>query len=137
MSEAQQLPGWSAGTRVHRNPYWLAARRRRGRLEVLTTRLPDGRRMLPVFSFEAEAALYLRHGTRGGWQLRRTQAGELVSLLYSLCSQVELVALDPMPGVEAGVMNGLVSLERERFVGVLLRKAASGRSPGLLRRRGI
>lgn len=130
MSEAQQLPGWSVGTLVRRNPYWLIAKRRRGRLEVLTTRSPDGRRMLPVFSFEEEAALFLHQSTQGGWQLRQTQAGELLSLLCSLCSEVELVAFDPIPGVETALINGLVSLERERFVDVLLRKADPRCSPG-------
>jgi hypothetical protein len=134
VSEAQQLPVWSVGTHVRRNPYWLVAKRRRGRLEVLTTELPDGRRTLPVFSFEEEAALYLRHGIQGSWQLRRTQAGELVSLLCSLCSKVELVTLDPMPDVETDVVNGIVSLERERFVDVLLRREASATlSPGAYR----
>jgi hypothetical protein len=131
VSEAQQLPGWSSvGAYVRRNPYWLIAKRKRGRLEVLTTGLAGGRRVLPVFSFEEEANVYLRHGIRGSWQLRQTQAGELVSLLYSLCSNVELVALDPMSDVETEVMNGLVSLERERFVEVLLCRAISRCSLG-------
>jgi hypothetical protein len=131
VSEAQQLPGWSSvGTYVRRNPYWLIAKRKRGRLEVLTTRLADDRRMLPVFSFEEEGALYLRHGIRGSWQLRPTSAGELVSLLYGTCRKVELVALDPISAVESEVMNGLVSLDRERFVDVLLCKAVSRCSPG-------
>jgi hypothetical protein len=47
--------------------------------------------------------------------------GELVSLLYGPCREVELVALDPMSDVETDVMNRLVSLERGRFVDVLLR----------------
>jgi hypothetical protein len=88
----------------------------------LTMGLADGRRMLPVFSFEEEAALYLRRGIRGSWRLRRTEAEELVSLLYGLCSEVELVALDPMSDVETDVVNEFVSLERERFVNVLLRR---------------
>jgi hypothetical protein len=125
VSEAQQLPGWLVGARGCRNPYWLVAKRRRGRLEVLTTKgLADGRRVLPVFSFEEEANVYLRHGIRGSWQLRQTQAGELVSLLYSLCGKVDLVALDPISDAETEVMNRLVSLERARFVDLLLRNEA-------------
>ena len=124
MSEAKQLPEWSVGSYVRRDPYWLVAKRRRGRLEVLTTALVDGRRVLPVFSFEGEAALYLRNGIRGSWQPRPTRAGELVSLLCSLCSKIDLVALDPMSDVETDVVNALVSLGRERFVDVLLRREA-------------
>jgi hypothetical protein len=94
-------------------------------LEVLITGLADGRRVLPVFSFEEEAALFLCLGVQGSWQVRRTGPGELVSLLYGPCREVELVALDPMSGVETDEINGLVSLERERFVDVLLRREAS------------
>ncbi|HZB99886.1 MAG TPA: hypothetical protein VE844_00495 [Gammaproteobacteria bacterium] len=94
-------------------------------MEVLTTSLADGRRVLPVFSFEEEAALFLCLGVQGGWQVRRTGPGELVSLLYSPCRQVELVALDPMSEVETDVMNRFVSVERGRFVDILLRREAS------------
>jgi hypothetical protein len=93
-------------------------------LEVLTTSLADGRRVLPVFSFEEEADLYLRRGTRGSWRVRRTEAGELLSLLYCLCNKVELVALDPISDGETDVMDRLVSLERERFIDVFLRSRA-------------
>ncbi len=121
MSQAPQLVGWSVGTAVRRSSYWLLAKRRCGRLEVLTTSLADGRTVLPVFSFEEEAALFLCLGAQGSWQVRRTGAGELVSLLYGPCKEVELVALDPMSDVEADLINSLVSLERGRFVDVLLR----------------
>ena len=124
MSDAQQLPGWSVVSYVRRDPYWLVAKCRRGSLEVLTARLPDGRSMLPVFSFEDEATHYLRNGIRGSWHVRRTQAGKLVSLLCSLCSKIDLVALDPMSDVETDDVNRLVSLGRERFVDVLLRREA-------------
>jgi hypothetical protein len=100
------------------------ARRSRGRLEVLTTALADGRRVLPVFSSEEEAALYLRNAIRGSWQLRPTRAGELVSVLCSLCSTIDLAALDPISDVENDDVNALVSLGRERFVDVLLRREA-------------
>ena len=93
----------------------------------MTMRLADGRSVLPVFSFEEEAALFLRLGVQGGWQIRRAEAGELVSLLYSLCREVELVVLDPVSDVEADVVNRFVSLGRKRFVDVLLRREVSVR----------
>ncbi len=96
-------------------------------MEVLITSLADGRRVLPVFSFEEEAILYLRLGIRGSWQVRQTQGGELLSLLCCLCNKIELVALDPMSAVESDMMDRLVSLERERFIDVLLRREASVR----------
>ena len=96
-------------------------------MEVLIAPLADGRRVLPVFSFEEEANLYLRLGMPGGWRVRQTEGGELLSLLYCLCNKVELVALDPISTVETDVMDRSVSLERERFVDVLLRKETSVR----------
>ena len=66
-------------------------------------------------------------GVQGSWQVRRVEAGELVSLLYGPCRGVELVALDPVSDVEPAVINGCVSLPRKRFVDVLLRKGTSVR----------
>ena len=102
--------------------YWLVSRRGRGRVDVWTMRVADGRCVLPVFSFEEEATLFLSLGVQGSWQVRRVGPGELVSLLYGLCRGVELVALDPVSDVEAAVVNRCVSLTRKRFVDVLLRK---------------
>jgi hypothetical protein len=127
VSQAPRLVERSMSAAVSRNPYWLLAKRRWGRLEVLTTSVADGRRVLPVFSFEEEANLYLRLGIRGSWQVRQTGGGELLSLLYCLCNKVELVALDPMSDVEIDVMDRLVSLKRERFMDVLLRRETSVR----------
>ena len=127
MSQAPQLVERSVKAAVRRNPYWLLAKRRRDRLEVLTTSLADGRKVLPVFSFEEEADLYLRRGIRGSWRVRQTEVGELLSLLYCLCNKVDLVALDPASEAETEVMDRLVSLERERFVDVFLRREASVR----------
>lgn len=121
MSAALQLLEGSARSPRRRNPFWLITKCRHAGVDVLTMGLADGRRVLPVFSFEEEAALYLRRGIRGSWRLRRTEPGELVSLLCGLCREVELVVLDPMTDVEADV-NGFMSLERERFVDVLLRR---------------
>jgi hypothetical protein len=122
VSQAPQLVGCSVGTTVRRSPYWLLAKRRRGKLEIFTTSLADDRRVLPVFSFEEEAALFLWLSVQGSWQVRRTAPAELVSLLYGPCREVELVALDPMSEVETDVMNRLVSVERGRFVDVLLHR---------------
>jgi hypothetical protein len=127
VNKAQQLVGRSVSAAVRRSPFWLLVKRRRGRLEVLTTSLADGRRVLPVFSFEEEADLYLRLGIQGSWRVRQTEIGELVSLLYCLCNKVELVALDPISSIETDVMYRLVSLERERFVDVFLRRETSVR----------
>src|SRR3712207_3028613 len=101
MTQTPQLAGRSVGTATRRSPYWLLAKRRCGRLEVLITSLADGRRVMPVFSFEEEAALFLCLCVQGSWQVRQTGAGELVSLLYGPCKEVGLVALDPVSDVRS------------------------------------
>jgi hypothetical protein len=127
VTQALQLAGRSVGTAMRRSPYWLLAKRRLGRLEVLTTSLADGRRVLPIFSFEEEANLYLSLGAEGSWRVRQTEVGELLSLLYCLCNKVEVVALDPVSEIETDVLCRLVSFERERFVDVFLRRRVSAR----------
>ena len=97
---------------VRRMPFWLIARHDLGRLEALTTEFSDGRR-------EEEARLFLRLGTHSGWRVRATGLGELVSVLYGPCREVELVALDPLPQREAETVNSLLCVNRERFVGFL------------------
>ena len=124
MSEALQLLKGSSRAPGRRNSYWLITKRRRGRVDVMTIGLADGRNVLPVFSFEEEAALFLRLGVQGSWQVRRAEAGELISLLYGPCRGVELVALDPVSDVEAELVNRFVSFGRKRFADVLLRREA-------------
>ena len=128
MSKAlQPLKSSSRQSGQRRRSYWLISKRRRGSLDIWTMGLADGRSVLPVFSFEEEATLFLSLGVQGSWQVRRVGAGELVSLLYGPCRGVELVALDPVSDVEPAVINGCVSLPRKRFVDVLLRKGTSVR----------
>ena len=124
----QPLKGSSRQSGQRRNSYWLISKRRRGRVDIWTMGVDDGRSVLPVFSFEEEAALFPSLRVQGSWQVRRVEAGELVSLLYGPCRGVELVALDPVSDVEAAIVNRCVSLKRKRFVEVLLRKGVSVRS---------
>jgi hypothetical protein len=110
---------------VRRMQFWLVARAGVGRPEYLTTEFADGRRALCVFSFEEEARLFLHLGARGGWRVRATGIGELVSVLSGPCGEIGLVALDPLPGRQAETLNGLLCVERERFVDFLLREGSS------------
>ncbi len=114
----ESLPAWP----VRRMPFWLIARDGVGWPGLRTTEFTDGRRALSVFSFEEEAGLYLHHGTSGGWRVRATGVGELVSVLTGPYREVELVALDPLPQRQAEALNSLLCVNRERFVDFLLRK---------------
>lgn len=108
---------------ARRMQFWLVVRTGAERLEPLMRELADGRRALCAFSFE-EARLFLRLAARGGWRARATGIGELVSVLFGPCKEVELVVLDPLPQREAGAFNRLLFMDREQFLGFLLRKGS-------------
>jgi hypothetical protein len=127
--------------RTYSRRFWLIAEYRTGGMEVLRITLASGEEALPVFSFEDEAKMFLKLGALGGgWRVRVTTAGELTSVLCSLCANVDRVVLDPvpLPGPLIEGLNRLLSMEREAFMGALLnrwrfRSPASG--CGVVRRR--
>ena len=101
---------------------WLIARDGAyGRLDPLCVYAGTAR-VLPVFSFEEEAEMFLRlEGYEGGgWRARESSAGELVSVLCGPCKDVKGVALDPLPEMLKDRMVGLVGVERRCFLGQLL-----------------
>ena len=108
------------GERAPRCPpdpvYWLIAKIENGRIEVLTLDR-DGEELLPVFSHEEEAEMFLQlAGCCDGWRVSERGAGDLLSVLYGSWSDVKDVALDPLPEMVAEGTVGLVSLPRERFI---------------------
>ncbi len=121
-------PGTGRPGRKAATSWWLIAGEGQGRLEMLTVGLGGG--TLPVFGFREEAELYLGASRRTGWRVRETSCEELVSLLYGPCRSVGSVALDPVPGMAHDRTLGLVSLDRERFVGFVMDRAARGGASG-------
>ncbi|HSK85607.1 MAG TPA: hypothetical protein VK902_19715 [Rubrobacter sp.] len=102
-------------------PHWLITRHKVSSLEVLTIDSEDDEQVLPIFSFEEEAQLFLRFCEAGrGWKVRETSPGELISVLSGPCAEVSEVALDPVPEVCGAALLGLLSVERDEFVEVLL-----------------
>src|SRR5215203_3578642 len=102
---------------------WMVAREGEGRLEPLCVRAGLWK-VLPVFSFEEEAQMFLHLGgyEQSGWRARESCAGELVSVLMGPCTDVEGVALDPLPQMLEDGTIGLVEVGRRRFVGQLLHR---------------
>jgi hypothetical protein len=92
-----------------------------GRLEPLYVRAGISW-VLPVFSFEEEAEMFLRLGgyDDNGWRVRESSAGEMVSVLCGPCVGVEGVALDPLPEMLNEGTVGLVEVGSRRFVRRLL-----------------
>ena len=81
-----------------RRAFWLIVRQRTKGLKVFTT----GRKgdVLPAFSFEDEADMFLRLGLpeKEGWRVvRESTCGELTSVLHAPRRDSRHVALDPMP----------------------------------------
>ena len=101
--------------------YWLIAKNENDRIEVLTALLANGEEVLPIFSYEQEAELFLGFQAAGsGWQARESTAGELVSVLCGPCAGAKEVSLDPLPEMIAEGTLGLVNLSRKRFVNLVL-----------------
>lgn len=110
-------------SRASRRRHWLITRYDSGSVEILTIYRGGGEEVLPVFSFEEEAELFLRYQVPdSGWTVRESTAGELASVLYGLCSGVGAVALDPLPEIVSRGAIELVSVSREDFLDSLLGK---------------
>ena len=72
---------------------YLISRLENNRLRVLTLAAGE---TLPVFGTRQAANDFLRDGGfGGGWQIRESTAGELISLLMGHLADVEVIALDP------------------------------------------
>lgn len=121
-------------SRRHAGGYRLIARRTRERTEVLVVELPSGERLLPVFSHEAEAEMFVWFGGLGGspdeaWYPRQTENGEVLAMLIGSRRSVRRVALDPSPEIMAstgGDEIGLVCISRKDFVERLLSERRVG-----------
>ncbi len=110
------------GTR-RRPRWWLIAKNENHQVEFLTTaRDEDSEEILPVFSYEEEAEMFLHLGGYGddSWSARESSTGEIVSVLCGPCSGAEGVVLDPLPEMMDDETLALVRLGRKRFLGRLL-----------------
>lgn len=95
-------------------------------VEVLTTGLSGDQLTLPVFSFREEAEMFLcLRSSQGGWQVRETAAGELLSMFYTVLGGIRYVTLDPIPENSCLGASGLLSITRKDFMGRL--EMANGR----------
>jgi hypothetical protein len=100
--------------------WWLIVRDGGNLLEPLCV-YAGVERVLPVFSFEEEAELFLRLGGYDGhWRARKSCADELVSVLCGSCKGVKSVALDPLPEMLEDGTLALVGVGRQRFLKQIL-----------------
>lgn len=112
----------NAATERQNGPsYYLVTRREP--VDVLSLKLPGGEIVLPVFSLEAEAGMFLwLEGLDEGWQVEEFSVGELLGLLSGPCASVERVAPDPFAAnnSEGGL---LATVNREDFLRKLGQRA--------------
>ena len=91
-------------------------------LELPHLFLNSGEEVLSVFSSKEVASRFLSSVVFGeGWYVREFSAGELVSVLYSLCAEIKRVLFNPLPEALVGD-EGLASflVDRDRFIGSLI-----------------
>ena len=103
--------------------YWLISKPSHGETDTPTLRLLGGGKVLPVFSFEEEAEIFLlaRGDSRRGWSIWEAEARELLPVLLGPSyAGVDKVVLDPILDVADAVSAFLVGVSRERFAGRLL-----------------
>jgi hypothetical protein len=101
------------------SPWWLIQKGATDHIEVFTL---DGGSILPVFSDEDEAEMYLwfKRACEDGWEVRRCSSDELISVLYGPCSDAGAVVLDPSPEIIEGPSAWFAHLDRRRFVGWMI-----------------
>ncbi len=115
--------------------YWTLGREGSSHLEVFTID-QDGRgEALVVFGFEEEAELFLGLEEKCvGWQARETTTGELVSMLYGPCANVDRVMIDPLPQrIASGIGMQPLSMSSKKLTRSLMSSggAAAGATPAL------
>jgi hypothetical protein len=110
--------------------HWLIVKDTVSEIEILTLDMGGYPRTLPVFGSE-DTALRMLPAT-GGWRVRKTGGGKLVSVLCGPCSDASWVALDPSPRLIDSGMVELVSENTDAFLDLLLgsRRAWLHDSPG-------
>ncbi len=87
--------------------FWLIFADEHQLIHPLTVPLPGGGEALAVFSSEEEAEMFLWLGLEGDdWRIRKTSAGEVISLLYGPCSEARSVALDRVRFLERVTRRG-------------------------------
>ncbi|HJQ28653.1 MAG TPA: hypothetical protein VJ827_04900 [Rubrobacter sp.] len=81
--------------RVRASWHWLIVKNTASEMEILTLEAGGSHRTLPVFGSKKAAMKMLP--ASGGWRVRKTGGGELISILCGPCTDATRVAFDPSP----------------------------------------
>ncbi len=108
---------------------YLIARHENNRLRVLTLTGGSWGETLPVFGTRRAAHDFLRHGGfGGGWRVRESTAGELISLLLGHLADVESIVLDPPSDLAASGARPESTSKRD-FITALMGGSLSTSAP--------
>jgi hypothetical protein len=105
-----------------RHRYLIVRHEENRGLELPHLCLNSGEEVLPVFSSMEVASRFLSSVVFGeGWDVREFSAGELVSVLFSLCAGTKQILLNPLPEALVGD-EGLASslVDRDGFIESLI-----------------
>ena len=127
---SDEAEGRSLARRGRSGTWWMISRKGAGGVEPLTLGRPGGQ-ALALFGFVEEAALYLRLAglESDGWWVRESGSGEVASMLFGPCAGVDLVALDPLPGIAGDRAMDSICTKKSRFLARLLGAGTSDRRP--------
>jgi hypothetical protein len=85
----------------------------------------SGYEMLPVFGFREEAEMYLQiEMLDDDWQIKKTSAGELLSMLSGSHAGVRSVTIDPYPSALSHEAAKPAGIDPEWFVSRVMRGEA-------------
>ena len=99
--------------RIRPKTFWLIVRYDAGQPMFFELETGSGENLLPIFSFEEEAQLFLRLGSLEGlWRASETDAATLAET----CLDAQYVVLDPFPEIGLDALDEAVSLQWEMFL---------------------
>jgi hypothetical protein len=99
--------------RIRPKTFWLIVRYDAGQPMFFELETGSGENLLPIFSFEEEAQLFLRLGGLDGlWRASETDAATLAET----CFDAQYVVLDPFPEIGLDALDEAVSLQWEMFL---------------------
>ena len=122
----RSLTGRQAGSSrsYSHSTWWLLARHGDSQTEVLTLTC-NGYEMLPVFGFREEAEMYQQiEMLDDDWQISKTSADELLSVLSGPYASVRSVVIDPYPSALPYEAAEPAGIDPERFVSRVMRGEA-------------
>jgi hypothetical protein len=103
------------------SPQYVIVRHGKGSLELLCISSETGEKVLPVFSVEELAQGFIEYRALGaGWHVGESYNGEMISLLFGPCTEVEKILPNPLPDPLAAQDALLNLMDRESFISLLL-----------------